>query len=373
MKQLFFFLLLCLASCSEYKALTNEVTIVSRDSIVYFADKEMDIVNVNISGVNHQLLFDTGAGPTVLYNPKFDLSKIEFVKERTVYGFDKKQKIKLKGYVVDSFACGSYKMLNKYLFVAPVSKLSCGGTFKYDGVAARFVPHWDALTELNYQEGFIRFSKKPDLSGYYSLEAKFVPYNGMFYIKLEVEGISDYFLFDTGNTTLTMLNKKIFTKPYNKLLTLQTLNVSVSDALFPMYIEVFPKQIKIGQFEFNYTVGIDQQSERSIVSATFIKNFNWIIDQKNNKVYCKPINPAKLLNKKEIKIPENLVRATVWKDELLVGYLNFESEIYHLGDRIIEVDHQKVNAENACEMATRLNSTSWREIKIVTVPASKHY
>lgn len=353
-------------SCAEFRAYTHQSAVVLKDSIVHFSNDKMDAVTININGVPHNFQYDTGAGVTVIYNPKFNLEKQHKIRERKIYGFDKKVSSTISTYVIDSMACESFVSLRKYLAVGSSLKMYCGTTAKFDGIVDRFIPDLNAVTDLNYEHGYIRFTTKPDLTGYVPLEAKFTDYNGIFYIKMSINGISDFFMFDTGNQLATLVNKNLY-KLEDPLYTLHNLNTVVGGDAVPFELQIFPANCSLKDFKFQCMVAIDDRSERSILNFNFIKQFNWIIDQKNNLVYFKPIRPEQLQSTKEIVRPENIAMAAISNDKLIVGYLNFESERWHLGEEIISVDGKPVNQDNMCDLFLKLNlDHNWNSLNVVT-------
>ncbi len=368
MKNLFLLFIwsLFFVSCAEFKAYTHQDAVVLKDSIVHFSTDKMEAITINIDGVPHNFQYDTGAGVTVIYNPKFNLEKQQKIRERTIYGFDKKVNSTITTYVIDSMASESFVSLRKYLAVGATPKSYCETAFKFDGIVDRFVPNLDAATELNYEKGFIRFTTKPDLTGFIPLEAKFTEYNGIFYIKMSINGITDFFMFDTGNQLATLVNKNLY-KLENPLYTLHNLNTVVGGDAVPFELQIFPANCSLKDFKFQCMVAIDERSERSILNFNFIKQFNWIIDQKNNLVYFKPIRPEQLQSTKEIVRPENIAMAAISNDKLIVGYLNFESEKWHLGEQIVSVDGTTVGPENMCYFLFKLNlDRDWSAHNVIT-------
>lgn len=110
-------------------------------------------------------------------------------------------------------------------------------------------------------------------------------------------------------------------------------------------------------------VALDQNSKRSTLSFKFIKKFNWIIDRKNNLIYCKPIN-NNTLNSKYV-VPKNSNSVGIINNKLLVNFsLNNQTQ-YVSGDEIISINGTVVTSENICKMTELLNKTpDWNTLKI---------
>lgn len=362
-------LMLIFISCREYRAVMAEKTEFHKGNKMYFVDKDKSILTVSLNNAEHQVVFDTGAGATMIYRPKFTLEEKNKITERTVYGFQKQVKLKAFDYSIDSMTSGLWTTRRKYLYVKEKEPVQCIDDAGVDGILGCIIESDDIL-EINYQMGYIQYVDLFNKEGFTALDAKFSGM-GTFTVKMEVNGIRDYFLFDTGNKTITLLDKKKYQTPGNKLYTIKTLNKSIGNDAFPICVDVYEVPVRLGStLVFDQPVGIDSRLNKSMLSLNFIKKFNWFIDRKNQKVYCKPIDSDKLFAKKELT-KKDMIFASALRDKLLVSYMNFESG-FEIGSEIISVKGQKVTPENICTTMQLLNQAeNWPALDVVATSPKK--
>lgn len=111
-------------------------------------------------------------------------------------------------------------------------------------------------------------------------------------------------------------------------------------------------------------------SKRSVLNQQFIKKFNWIIDPKNQRVYCKPIDINKLYV--IYKIPKRNQLSGVSNIKIFINFSLDKISKYNLGDEITSVNNQKVTPENICDMQDLLNKTEdWNTLNLEIVPVIK--
>jgi hypothetical protein len=371
MKKLFSLVILAmLFSCREYKALMAEQSKFNSEKKLTFNDDSKEAINVNINGVNHNLFFDTGAGVTLINNAKFNLEEGKIIRVKKIFGFDKKTVSTSTTYSVDSVKTILFTTKNKYLYVSKIENIRNCSKEKYDGILGNFFSEIENQIELNYETGFIKILEKDiDKSDYTALDAKFNSISGKFSVKIEVNGISDYFLFDTGNKTAILINNEVFKILPEKIATISSQNYAVNNTVLSSKIDVYQSVFNMSKnLVFNQYVGIDNTSKRSILNQQFIKKFNWLIDRKNKKVYCKPIDVNKLNS--TFKTPSKLELTGVNNNRLLVSYCLDNVSKYNLGDEIISINNQKITPENICEMQALLNKTEdWSTLQLEVIPA----
>ena len=370
-KILFSFLIVIATSCGGYHAMMNESIKFKNDSIAYFKDSNMQLLPVRINNVDHEFLFDTGAGVAMLNVPKFNLDGIKSIEKRNVRGFDKKAKSKVQSYTLDSLSTGLYTITKKYIYYGAVPTSICGNKI-YDGILDRVSPPEGFMTELNYEKGYLKFVKEPDLKAYGKLDARFNIANGTFSIKLNVNGTDAYFLFDTGNSSsLLMIDTKDFKNIPEKIYSVNTTVFGVNGIIVPCLVDVHKGEFQMGDLTFERYISVNHSTAQNNVNMAFIKSFNWLLDEQNNKVYYQPINKELLTLKRDYKIlPAPTLRAGIYNQKLLVAYSNFDSEKFSLNDEIIEVEEQKVDLSNICSIGELLNKTKdWNTLSIKTIPA----
>ncbi|HLF51022.1 hypothetical protein [Flavobacterium sp.] len=363
-------ILILLSSCREYKALMAEQSKFNSEKKLTFNDDSKEAFNVNINGINHNLFFDTGAGVTLINNAKFDLNDKKIIRQKKIYGFDKKTLSTSTTYSVDSLKTSLFTTKNKYLYVSKIENIRNCSQDKYDGILGNFFSEIENQIELNYEIGYIKIVENEiDKSGYSVLDATFNPISGKFSVKIEVNGISDYFLFDTGNKMAILINNGVYKVLPEKVATISSQNLAVNNTVMIVKIDVYQSVFAMSDdLVFNQYVGIDNTSERSILNQQFIKKFNWIIDRKNKKVYCKAININKLNS--VYKIPSRKELSGEKNEKLVVTFCIENVSKYNIGDEIVSINNQKVTAANICEMQILLNKTEdWATLQLETIPA----
>ena len=367
-----FVFLISLNSCKEYKALMAETSKYNSQKKLYFNDVTKEAFTVKINGLNHNLFFDTGAGVTLINNPKFSLDEKRIIRQKTIYGFDKKAASKSATYSVDSLSTSLFSVKDKYLYISKIENKKDCSVEKYDGILGNFFSEIENPIELNYENGFVEIIKEDfDKTNYIPLEAKFNSISGKFAISITVNGLSDFFIFDTGNKLSILLNKDVFINMNNKITTIGSSAYGVNNTLILNKFDVFDCVFKLSEgLSFNQFASIDNTSKRSILNQQFIKKFNWIIDAKNKKVYCKPINSSNLnLNYKIQKIHQ---LSSCSNSKIYVSYCIIGVSKFNLGDEITAMDDQKVTPSNICEMQDLLNKTQdWSVLKLAIIPVTK--
>lgn len=103
------------------------------------------------------------------------------------------------------------------------------------------------------------------------------------------------------------------------------------------------------------------------VGLPFISHFDWIIDEKNNQIYCKQI---KSFTTKELNI--NPYKTEIVNNELRIiqKALNSQYSIYSI---IKSVNGEAITAENICDYKKKLNNTNdWSKLELeVELPQEK--
>jgi hypothetical protein len=363
-------IILTIISCKEYKALRSESTNYNDDLKLPFNSNENEFIDVDINGIKHNLFFDTGAGVTLISNAMFTIENEKIIRQRKIYGFDKKTSSTAITYTADYMSTNLFRTINKYMFISKSENILNCSKVRYDGILGNFFSQINAEKDiiLNYEKGFIEIvEKNNDKIGYHPLEAKFSLFSGKFYVKLEINGVKDFFLFDTGNKTGILLNKKVFKTLPDKIVTISTINYAVNNTILKSSFNIYQMKMTISDdLIIDQSVAIDLESKRSVLNQQFIKKFNWIIDRKANRVYCKPINRANLQS--VYKIPTKNQLTTVNNNNLFVSFSIENISKFNVGDQINSVNNQKVTSENICEMQELLNKTQdWDSLNLAVI------
>lgn len=350
-------LIILLGSCNEYKTIASEQSKFNFNKKMFFNDENKESINVNFNGVEHNLFFNTGTLVTLINNAKFNLKKERIFKQKNIYNLNRKIVSVLTTYKIDSVESNLFSVKDKYLYISKRENENNCSNDKQNGILGSFFSETKNEIELNYEHGFIQISDKPiDKTKYIPLESKFSS-SGMLYVKMEVNGMSDFFLFDTGNKTSIFINKEFYKVLPKKAATLSILTFTTNNSIVKTKFDIHQSLFKLSdRLFFSQYVGIDSSKE-SVLDLQFIKEFNWIIDSKNNKVYCKPIDLKKLNS--VYTIPSRTESTGIIDDKILVICSVDNKSKYKVGDEIVSINSQKITSENICEMQNLLNKTDY--------------
>lgn len=94
----------------------------------------------------------------------------------------------------------------------------------------------------------------------------------------------------------------------------------------------------------------------------FIKEFNWIFDFKNNKLYFKKLNTSKII---EPRADINYGAKDI-DNKLVVFLKNPNQKLFNLGDIIVKYNNVFVTSENICAIKDKLNNIKeWKNLNLV--------
>ena len=367
----FFYILI---SCGTYiKTVKKEYIAISSEKVkrqnfgkVYFVDSLHQYLDFKINNFNHKMFFDTGAGELLITNPKFKIDTSKIITSKNIYGFDHKVSTLMSTYSLDSISNDLISIEQKYALIQQKAHSLCDVP-DFDGIINNFYFYTDSyVVSINYEEGYIEFVNDFVKDEYQEVAAKFSGMSNKFSILIKINGIEDYFLFDTGNKSSVIVNKEYKNKIKNYLYSISFTSKSVGSNLVLNSLDYYLEKIQMGNgTTFSYPLGLDINSKRNTLNLKFIQNFNWMIDVANQKVYYKPIDVAKLQDISNNKLISNRVLTMEHQNNLIISYINFESPLYKIGKRIIKVADEIITTENICFYRDLLNNTeNWDSIKI---------
>lgn len=357
------FVLVLLYSCNSYKNFINQ-----EKKYVY---NEIDSIyngrhiNLSINNTSLKLLFDTGASKSVLYD-------INQIGGESILNNKNSSKIIAKGainkievikYTSDSISSKIFKSkLQQLLIVNNQNQVTCNQKLNYDGILGiDSFEYSDKPLFLNYQNNTFSFVESFNSNDFTEINSKFS--RSKIYLEMKVNNESNYFLLDTGADAFILLEKDFKDRLPNSstetLIGTFNANMDIKKSTINYYkIE----NTKIGNYEFSNVLGSKIPNvNKNILGINFIKNFNWVIDFVNKKIYIKQNNPfddLKLLNEKQIKV-------IAINQKLIIGLKNKNITNYNIGDQIVSVNDQLITAENICDIQDYLNKTEdWSTIKI---------
>jgi hypothetical protein len=328
------------------------------------------------------MLFDLGAMQTTLYQPKFTINKSNILSKRKIKGFDNKISIASFRYLIDSLNADNFKIKSKEISIINKEKnyvciddsLTSNIPLETDGILGNDVFSSANAYMINYENGYIEFLPKNFLiatySGYQEVKSKFNLLDQI-YIKVLMNGKYKKFLFDTGNTTGGLfLNENInqFDLTVKPNYEINTMLLGVGNVPFFKYNIVYENYpIIVGDtFKIKLNFACDTSAKQSNWGQKAAKKFNWIIDVKHKKVYCKRFIPIV----KTVTNPSPFIQAaTILNNKLMVYAVKKPNSKYNLGDEITAVNGIKVTNENKCDLLELLiNSKDWNNLKLTTIP-----
>lgn len=227
----------------------------------------------------------------------------------------------------------------------------------------------DKILNINFEQGKLFIIDSLKNRTYTEIESKFFGLTQV-KIKLKVNGKSEWFDFDTGNVLHPMiLNQKSeiiqnIKYDYN----VRSNSLGLVEKLNSTY---FYENLKISFGDDrvdSYAVTNDgfNKYKHNNVGIQFIKNYNWIIDYKNKKVYYKSYKKSEI---NSIKVTKDHLNVCAVEEGKLVIVQTFDqtgSPSYKLGVQIISVNNVPITSKNICSYLKLLNKTDWNILDIET-------
>ena len=365
-------------SCTGLEQLSNQGqnTRLGKQSFEIKANKIM--LEARLDSVSYQWRFDSGStlsgiSDTIgLKNKK--VGKIPIVGAKLPDGNKFKEQ-----FVTGNIENGFMSIKNKAFLMTPQMKPDndCGEISGELTYTPKGIIGWDVFSnndesfvELNFDKNEISTLSKSDFNsrvkdGYKPAEATFDETTGHIYLPVKVGQKTYKFLFDTGYTGTIMppFADKENLKSYHSMEMegsfMKTLGGTVSDdrAFFAEDADVLfaGNPMKITTQSFSRF-----KEEYKNVGMIFIRNFNWLIDFNNEKVYIKPV----------IQKPENLkfpsdYKVRIINNKIFIIARNIKNTEYPVNAEITSVNDVLVNKENKCQILKQLNDTKdWKTLKL---------
>lgn len=376
----YFIIILCLlvVSCKSVEKpysfasiKLDEIDFLLKDTLV---DNKV-YLNSKINGDSILLLFDTGATATILSDQKF-------ISENKILDSGKK-KVNLKNAVKKNInvyhsVINDFKLKSLHLkeYDILVQNDSIQSNFKFDcfdflsnkrqGVLGldAFLGS-ESLMMLNFEEGSLSFIDREEdlkLDEFKKVRSSFK--YGSIWLQLRIGNVWDYYIFDTGAEFFMSKKENPFKDEILSEDSFKSVNIMSGNSIVPSETIFYKDQnvYATGLQIDNNIIQINKNLNSNILGYEFIKNYNWIIDFKRNKVYAKKIrnfNSDKFFN--DLEDVENL--AAAMNGKLMIIYSRNKN--YIVGDIIRSINGEKVTNENICEMQKKLldSRSDWSELK----------
>lgn len=365
-KILFLFFFVFFNSCKSYQDFLK----IDKEYVINVSDKLNNgrMVAGRIEGKNVNLLFDTGASKSVLFN--FDVLGRESILNKCRSGVFIKGpsgKLFVKKYITDSIVFNSFRSLYQPLLLVDNNiNHNCNKNYNYDGLLGidAFYEN-DHLLLLDNEKGELKIVVEKNID-YIPIDCEFGKKS--IYIRGKIGNKKYLFLFDTGADMSILINKA-----NNEFPVLEEVEMLVStinnNRNFKSTKTIFYEldYINVGGVKVeNPLISCVPTMNKNLVGYNFIKNYNWIIDFKNKKLYAKKISSSELKPDK-INFENFNYKVVGVEDKLIIVSKKVTEKKHSLGDEIISVNNEKITPENICDMQKKLNETNdWETLKIET-------
>lgn len=370
------FTILLLTSCKILKLVPQEKITLKNNRLSFELIENQMLVNNEINQKAVKLLFDTGAGPTVITDST--LITKESMENKISFGSaNLPDGTKLNNTFVQANQENEMFYFEKHLvvpfFTSNFSK-KCKPDSNIKGIMGMTAMNKlrKDLGELSLKFDFdtntiVRLTADEvdeSIKNYISINAKFIK-RRYIEIELEINGKKDFYLFDTGNSAFDIITNAKNLSGMNptielKGLILQTIKGEVSESKSSIYKNT---PIDLANEKEVATIFVNPLIKDNNIGLNFIKKFNWIVDYQNKKVYFKKRNyKADEISSKEYKQDYYVIVND--EDKLKVVLKKINKDKYAIGQEIISVNDTLINSENVCHYMNMLNKENWNDLKI---------
>lgn len=238
--------------------------------------------------------------------------------------------------------------------------------FTFRDIADKRIMFLD-FTNMQVSEIFSDDINKIVMNGYKEIKSDFFFLNQQFRIYLTVNGVEEPFHFDTGNNAAPLLicsqsKIKFINNDYINYLGTSFLAADVGNDNNAETFYYKDVNISIGNIIRKDIAVVSSQYKAKFnnVGYSFIKNFDWIVDYNNKKVYFKP-NQIGLSS----QMPSTKYKAVRKDNRLIIVSKQKKETKFNIGEEIISVNEIKVNANTICKIYNLLEITkNWSSLNI---------
>lgn len=365
----YFLVLNIYSGCTIYKQLTNqEFEYRLTDQQFRILNNKM-ILETNVEGNLVPFVFDSGASLTMIIDStvfeNFDRKKFSSLGRNTLAD---STRVRNKIFTIDHLETAFLKANNKAVVfldaeIPLCESLSFRGIIGTDNFVE--VPR-DVKLLLNFDKNIISLKRIEEFDSiigadnYHLIPASFTKQG--IYPVLNIGGKEEKVLFDTGFSGFLLMSKgkleyeKSFSVLGKFLSTVNTRAQGHYEFYLNVPFELSGVQIA-GDIIYSNTPSI-----HNVLGLKFIKNYNWIIDFPNKRIYAK--RNQQVVDKLIDEIRDNYLG--VVEDRIEVIAIKEGYSDYNLGTEIISVENKTVTAENICDIMDILKSTQdWSKLEVV--------
>lgn len=217
---------------------------------------------------------------------------------------------------------------------------------------------------LDYDKGYLEYlNPSYDLSGFYPVKVRFGRRHAI-YISLLLFGKETEFLFDPGNTGVNLIksvDRKSWGQPQFEYCS-TIWEAPLKAVSFPVNA-YFNKPVALSK-KLEALINVSEQKDlENNMGQAFIKKFNWIIDARMKKMYCKVIDSA-IFEKQQLPVISQMA-GFMSKGRLSVQYVVTGKSKYHCGQEIVSINKVKIDSLNVSYYLNVLNTTAdWNDLSV---------
>jgi hypothetical protein len=364
--------LLILNSCAFYKNVKQEMNTkidLKTNQKMFFLDSLSTMLPMNFEGKKHFMALDLGANSTVLFKTKFLLDSLKLSKN-AAKGVDR-IKLEVLKYNVKEIQNDIFDIKNKNILILNSDTIqSCNKNIDFDGlIGTDLLMYSDKVLFLDYKQNNIMFLDSMPRN---NLKMKLISSKfsllGQIKVKLLIAGVEKYFTLDTGYSDYITTNdlkikenlqKNLFDEQERLMRKVGNITISNKCEIYKNFeMKMDTLKIKNAHLEYSKDIKINN------IGMKFIKNFNWWIDFKNQKIFVEEIK----INPEIVK--QNRIFVAIIKNKITICNKPFICKL-NLKDQITSVNAKKVTSKNICEIQSFLNETKdWSTLQLEVVPAN---
>ncbi len=322
----------------------------------------------NLNGKINSFIFDTGAPSSLInYNEKI-------VDKVTVGYLELPDGTKIENNLIalDTFSTHSLSIKNA-VFRNIYKTVKICDDDSYDGIFGVEFFNFGRLN-INFDHNYIEFLSE---NAFNKLKAEYIEiqnveyddtnYNFIFPLKINENSVLA--IFDTGNNGGIYITKEAYVnlqkeKEYTKIgfVSSDVSGENKNDTLRYFYSKVYLNKKDYMQIR----ISSNNKIKRNLAGVKFLKNFNWILDYNNEKLYYYP----RKVSADSLNVTNQMYKVMVnEKNELYISAKDITDKRFALGAVIYSINDTIINSSNVCAFQKNLNNnTDWKNVKMQTKP-----
>ncbi|RTY93968.1 hypothetical protein [Flavobacterium sp. GT3R68] len=363
------FFIFFFTSCTVFKQYYTQEINHKAGKITFLMKSNMPIIEIEMNSKKFPFVFDTGATATIVQDTlmveNFHKSAKGSLSAKGVNGV--KVEVSTINYPIKTTL---FESKNKFLAVKQAEVNNCF-TRNFYGILGMDCFINDKLTmQINFSDKTLALIHKDSVntSDYKEIESSFR--DQMIFVNFEINGTKKQFKLDTGFSDFFII--PLNDDPMFNKLDAELYNGSsfkAFDEFSDNNKEIHYKNVEMdfaGE-KFVSTVIASSSNKATNVGIRFMKNFDWILDFENKKVFVKRINTENKLNKDFKKYNYITYNSN---NQIVIILKNQQLIDYNVGDVITSINGEKVTAKNICEMNIKLNkAVDWGTLQLEIIRA----